>query len=856
MALDTSSQPCGSEAGPTKVSIGRLLQESRQLNARIRAGTQDTFFLPQLQRGLEQIEELSSYLATQVSAERVHDSKAALFLASRGYDATLMASRLNKVADIVPGEGATTTTAATTTMAFEPDVDTFLANDMDNIMMEMLARVDSLVVREAERIVEARRAAAWDKTRSSVIEKTSGAPGALVEAIGTGPKAAAYTKVIRTFNDARLKGASFNLCKEFERELRTIESRDARGEMILDCWLALQRILGGGEDDKDNVFEVKDISKSYLAELKSPESKGWREQLVRGTRRFLEEGYMRFVDRTLAQYPRDALLGGRPSALERVRAFCEIKLKRLPPAELAIIEMANGSPIWLLLFSLIRCGLLNEALTVTQNMEHALQRSDPLFLSFLKAFVTNPSHVITGSLLSQLRAEYNQKMTLSPQDPYKLVLYKVLGRCDLARKNVPEVTSTSEDYLWLQFWLIQDDADAAASPYTLEDLQRTVTDFGGKHFDPKQNNPWLYFEILLLVGLFEKALEYLYQNRLVVDVVHFAAAFAQAGTLRLGKATDPVFFKGATGKTCVNLGMLLANYAKTLTKGDILDAVNYLLLLSLCRSGEYDQLCHGAVRDLILESGDFGSLLGDVRFDGTVMPGCLSQYARLMNLSDSRAFMDVITTAAAAKCDKEGRFREALQLYNLSNKYDRVMEVLCTRLSRAFVAPYVALENDELRRTTESILKYYLSQTHISSTLSAASRNTCCLLLQLLNLRRLYEDCKWSAALEVLLSHGNDSFLIPLEGDIGTISAAADRAREMPDALSMILPELLLLTMTVLVKRAEELRGFIGLDTGRVQQVELLKRTARNVMTYVGMLKLRIPQEIYTQLTRMQLSLN
>lgn len=832
-----------------KDSIHQLLQESRQLNARIRTGTQDNFFLPQLQRGLEQIEELSAQLTAKYAADRANDSKAALFLASRGFDATQMVSKLKKVAEIVPGESLAA-------VAFEPDVEAFLANEMDSIMMEMLTRVDLLVVKKAEKIIEARHTSAWEKQRAAIVETTSLAPGALAETVGTGPKVAAYTKVVRSFNEGRLKGAPMDLCKEFERELQAVEGRDARGEMVLDCWRALQRILGGADEGDGNVFSVRDLSKSYLADSKSSESKLWRDQLVRGARKFTEEGYMRLVDRTLAQYPRDALLGGRPSALERVRAFCDIKLKRMPPAELSHIEVANGSPVWLVLFTLVRCGLLEEALTVAQNMEHTLQRFDALFLSFLKAFVTSPLHTVSGSTLSQLRNEYNQKMALSHQDPYKLALYKIMGRCDLARKNIPEVTSTSEDYLWLQFWLIQDDADASTSSYTLEDLQRIVTDFGAKHFDPKQNNPWLYFEILLLVGLFEKALEYLYPNRLVVDVVHFATVLAQAGTLRIAKATDPLFTKIPVGKTAVNFGCLVINYAKTLTKGDILDAVNYLLLLSLCRGGEYDQLGHSSVRDLILESGDYGSLLGDVRSDGSIMPGCLGQYARLMNLRDSKAFMDVITTAAAAKCDKEGRFREALQLYNLSNKYEMVMDVLCNRLSRTFVAPYVALEHDELRRTAESIIKYYMSQTHISASLSAASKNTCSLLLQLLQLRKMYEEGQWSAALEVLLTHGHDSMLIPLEGDIGIIGEASDRARDMPDVLSKILPELLLLTMTLLVKRAEELQSYIGVDTGRAHQVELLKRMARNVMTYVGMLKVRIPHEIYSQLTRMQISLN
>lgn len=446
-------------------------------------------------------------------------------------------------------------------------------------------------------------------------------------------------------------------------------------------------------------------------------------------------------------------------------------------------------------------------------------------------------------------------MTTGRQDPYKMTLLKIIGHCDLSRKTITDVISTSEDYLWLQFWLIQDslleESEGPAS-YSLADLQRTITDFGPQHFDPKQSNPWQYFGILMLVGLFERALEYLYQQGQIIDTVHFALVLLQAGTLRIGKATDPLFTRVGIQGTFVNFGALITSYANSLSTGDISDSVNYLLLLSLGKSSDYDTLGHNSIRDLILKSGDFGSLLGDVRHDGSVMPGSLSQYSRLMNLKDSKEFMDVITTAAAVKCEKEGRFREALQLYNLANKYDRVLEVLCGKLSRAFVTAYSPLECDELRRTAESILNYYTAHTHITATLSASDRNTCAILIQLIQLKKQYEEQHWADGLDLLMKLS----IIPLDADITTISGTADRVRDMPDSLTVLLPELLLMAMDVLVRRDGEMRGYIGIDSGRAQQVELLRRMARNLMMFVGMLRLRIPQDVYSQLTRMEMSIS
>lgn len=374
-------------------NFSRLLQESRQLNARIRAGGHDNVFLPQLQRGLEQIEEHSSQLAAKVASTSELcpgvESKAALFLASKGYDVSNVGARLRKVADIIPGP---TSQAAVT---FDLDVDSFIQGELDNTVLNMLNRIDQMAIAEAEVIIAERRMNSWDDSKGRVCESLRIQQKGQDYITGkgsapTGPKVSVYSKVVQALNEARLRGSSLCLPRRFEGALRELEGSDPRGETLIDCWRALQSILGSDEDD--NVFEVKDFRSSYLADPKSAESKLWKAQLVGGSRKHLEEMYLRFVDRTLAQYPRDALLGGRPSAVERIRAFCDIKLKRLSPAELSSVEIMDGIALWMILFTLVRCGLLKDALSMAQSMEHVIQRSDPLFFSFLRAFVTSPSN--------------------------------------------------------------------------------------------------------------------------------------------------------------------------------------------------------------------------------------------------------------------------------------------------------------------------------------------------------------------------------------------------------------------------------------------------------------------------------
>lgn len=334
------------------------------------------------------------------------------------------------------------------------------------------------------------------------------------------------------------------------------------------------------------------------------------------------------------------------------------------------------------------------------------------------------------------------------------------------------------------------------------------------------------------------------------DAVHFAVAMSNAETLRIGKPNDPLFIRQGPIQVIINFGTLLTSYARQ--QEDVLDAINTILLLSLPSKSPYTQLALDSIRDLVISSGDVASLLGDVSPEGSVRLGLLAQYSRLLDLPPGSTFLSTITAAAADKCDAEGRFRESLQLYNLANRYDRVLEVLNIRLSRAFIGPYLALEIEEVRRMAEAILTYYEGQVHIASSLSPAARSTCTLLITCLQLRRLYEEAQWPRALDTLNSL---STLLPLQGDISALSAAADRVRDLSDSLTLLLPELLLMAMTIIVRRTEQLASFIGIDPGRAQQTDLLRRMARSLMTFVGMLRLRIPQEVYAQLTRMEISL-
>ena len=55
----------------------------------------------------------------------------------------------------------------------------------------------------------------------------------------------------------------------------------------------------------------------------------------------------------------------------------------------------------------------------------------------------------------QLHSAYNAHMLHSTTaDPFKLALYKIMGKIDPARRSVAQVTVTTEDWLWFQLSMV------------------------------------------------------------------------------------------------------------------------------------------------------------------------------------------------------------------------------------------------------------------------------------------------------------------------------------------------------------------------------------------------------------------
>jgi nuclear pore complex protein Nup93 len=618
-------------------------------------------------------------------------------------------------------------------------------------------------------MIKAKLAAEWERKKKDLIDNTSvsGKPATIVSSarpILSGPRLDKYLGAVKKLNESRLRGSKFAVARHFGNELKNLD-KDIRSDQVISCYDCISSIVI--EDEIENVFTERNWASLYRAPSNSQNRLNWNKALVAGSRRYLESSFDKLIDSTVAFYPRDVLLGGKPSNIDRIRAFLNIRMKRASPAELQKLDFVDGVPVWACIFYLFRCGFLREAYQFARQYEFHLLKAEPSFIAYLKAFIETEDNYLTGTVKAQIQSDYSQRLIVGNQDPYKMAILKIIGRCDLNKKNVPDVIATTQDYIWLQLWLVKDaqsnpevQVSGSTQSYNLASLQKMVLDLGASYFNPKGVNPLQYFEILLLVGLFEDAIGFLFDSPHQLDAVHFAICLLYHGVIQLApvSTTDQLetvsTFKDPLGSAsrCLNIVKVISSISKAFSATEIIDSVQYFLLLPLAASvsSQYNVCCQNAIRDAILVSGNFSLVLGDLAADGTFRPGLLSKFAPLMNLGDEKSFVESVTKSAAIKCERDDKYRDAVHLYNLAGDYDKVLQILSRKMSTQFSQAYVADLISGLFGVGLSVYQFYSQSQIICSKLDYRNLETCRILLGLLEFKRFASESHWQQALQVI----------------------------------------------------------------------------------------------------------
>lgn len=629
----------------------------------------------------------------------------------------------------------------------------------------------------------------WEK----VLEKASSQVEACASQKGNvQAKVLAYSELIVPLNNSRVSPdaeQTKSVIRNFANVPRSAEY-EVRMDQMTDCWRIAESLCNG---TKGNDFAI----------------------------RFLESMYLRHVEKILAQFPRDALLGGRPTIVERIKAFVGIKLKRMSPAELSNVEMVGGTSCWAVIFYLMRTGHVQEALQYCRQAESLSGKSGFELATYLEAYLQD---VITPSIRAQIHSDYNQRNLLGNQDVFLLAILKILGKCDMGKKVLSlAVIQTTEDWLWLQFKLL------SADHYPFTDLQQQVAKLS-------IDNALMHFQMLLLIRQYTKAVERLWNTDFgKVDALHFAICFFICNLVK-NVSGDAIF-----GDHGLNMSLLVAVYNRAFVKKYLEPnfLVHYSFFLSSLLVGEE------AVAHAVIESENYGFWLGDVQSDGSTTPGALVSYSRLIGDLTLR-----VSAKAADLCISQQRLAEALQLLNLAGNYERVLKLVNETLVKILLDS--SPRNNDLS-ISQAVVDFYGGNNNILIQVSRAEYQKSLLLLRLVEFRSL---CVHEKDYERALATMEMLDLLPLKGDIVEASRRAESVKLTSDSdLLVYLPEVCLLTMQCASEVYKRAAMRAGIDPGRQQIMRSLSEKVKYLMTFVSLLQHRVPSEYVAKMTRMEMSM-
>ncbi|PKI85687.1 nuclear pore complex subunit [Malassezia vespertilionis] len=896
--------------GQPVMSLSDILQQSRKLTNQIGRDSD----LPPIQLGIDQIESQSRKLASKSvrNGNSSAEARAHYLLASGGIDAAQLANSIQH------------TNIANTFEPLQPvydtDIEGYVRHEHEQIILSMIEESRQQTLDDFQQGLGKNLAHDWQVQKKRISEELGqhrveqgsvsfaqsvSSKDALRESVASNDSPAytsllhsrmiRYDTVVVRLNRARVENEPIPLIHAFMETAESFTQEPTRKRGILDTWTILKYMVHESGTDMGTGLpkpvKEREYAASYLDldAFHSESGSAMRQKWVQSACAYLEAQFAEHMEQVIAANPLKAQRGGVPTVRATVSAFLRVLLKTPQGAWGGGVDremdLGTETPLWAQLFYLLRIGKKSEAFMCAQENEATLSHVDPSFLTFFKAWLDAPNRQLARTMRDPCMAEYVSRfrsVPLEAQDPYHYALYRLMGRFDVAKKFPAALVSSTENWLWLQLSMVTESAskveaqDSTLRPCSLQDLANKLEKYGEAYFDPKGNRPLHYFQLLLLVGQFERAVGFLH-TRLAfqVDVVQFAIALTYYGLLRVPSLANTSQFDLVTIAetnhglvTYLDFSKLIQRYTRAFSQSSARDALEYISLLCLNADapppiGEAQVArCHELVRSLLLEatSTGFVELLGDVRTDGAKVPGLIEQSHALLHLRDKRDFLNKIVQFAATQCEREQRFADAILLYNHVGEYDTVLSVLNRQLGATLMEPANVHEwqtnvdagspaslsaVSNIVTLARSILTSYEQQFGYQS----AKSEVCHTLLGLKKAVSLYHDNQLQPALQAFEAQR----VLPLDPearkDVVSITRKAEDFKNYDENLTKNFSEIVLMAMTILYKLHQELKNSLT-RTGSGTLYEY-RSQARALMMWAGMLRFRMSNETYSQLTRL-----
>ena len=251
-------------------------------------------------------------------------------------------------------------------------------------------------------------------------------------------------------------------------------------------------------------------------------------------------------------------------------------------------------------------------------------------------------------------------------------------------------------------------------------------------------------QVLLLTAQFEAAVEFLSRvERLRPHAVHLAILLHESKALLTPPALQSQLLSREPGDPQpvrrLNFARLIMMYTRKFECTDAREALQYFYFLRGRRTARGDDLFSSCVSELVRETREFELLLGALGRDGSRKPGVLDKFQ-----ADTRGIIE----AVARDTEDKGMLEDAVKLYDLAGKHERVLELLNKLLSQvASQPPSASGAKDRYQGLALGVAQRYRSLGHAGPAHVTA---TFYLLLDLLTFFDLYHTGKSEQAFAVM----------------------------------------------------------------------------------------------------------
>ncbi|CAL1263287.1 unnamed protein product [Larinioides sclopetarius] len=410
----------------------------------------------------------------------------------------------------------------------------------------------------------------------------------------------------------------------------------------------------------------------------------------------------------------------------------------------------------------------------------------------------------------------------------------------------------TDDYLWMKLCQLRPEEETGNSSQdvlTFSKLQsQLLEEYGETHFNAYQQ-PYLYFEVLFLTAQFEAAVEFLFRiESLRCHAVHVAIVLYELNLLAISMSCNAPLLSKATADQPpmrrLNLSRLLMMYTKKFEATDPREALQYFYVLRDLKSSRGINLFMACVSELVLETKEYEMLLGKIEPDGCRKPGAVDKF-----LSDTQTIIEIVATDS----ENKGLYEDAIKLYDLAKKHDKVIEILNKLLSQVVPQMNVIGSNRQrLENVALNIAERYRMQGHTANPETTA---TFFLLLDLMQFFNYYHNNQYVDALDTikglkLLPFDNQE----VEQKVSVFSSYSEEVRRN-------FPDVLLATMNILYAEYKKAKQTVNItqdlrykneNINQEKHISYLRSQASALITFAGMIPYRMPGDTNARLVQLE----